>query len=147
MQQDRFHLIAAVFLLLLKDNQVFLSRRANTGWDDGKYCLIGGHLNGNETAAQAAIREAKEETGVVIDPKDLRFFNVCHISTNDERIHFSFVTDKWQGEPKNTEPERATDVGWFPIDNLPQNINDVSKATIDWYKNNVPYSEFGWDRK
>jgi mutator protein MutT len=146
MQQDRFKLIAAVFILLLKDGKVLLSRRANTGWEDGKYCLPGGHFNGNETAANVVVREAKEELGVVINPEDVKFFNVSHMCTTDERIQFSFVVEKWQGEPNNMEPEKASEIGWFTIDNLPDDINAQTKATIGWYKNGIAYTEFGWGK-
>jgi ADP-ribose pyrophosphatase YjhB (NUDIX family) len=146
MTEERFKLIAAVFILLLKDGKVFLARRSNTGWEDGKYCLPGGHFNGNETAGAVAIREAKEELGITIAPEDLRFFNICHIQTNDERIHFSFVAEKWQGEAINNEPGRASEVDWFPINNLPEDMNDLAKATIEWYQKNLYYTEFGWGK-
>ena len=95
---DRFHLIAAVYILLVNDNKVFLTKRANTGWEDGKYAIVGGHLDGNETARLGAIREAQEEAGVEVDINDLRFVNVSHVLSNSERIHFTFVTEKWKGE-------------------------------------------------
>ena len=147
MKQDRFHLITAIFVLLIKNNKVFLTKRVNTGWEDGKYSLIGGHLDGNETATQAAIREVYEEAGVKIDLKDLRFVNVNHLITNTERVHFSFVADKWEGEPKNNEPGKADDAKWFSLDKLPKNIAEISKQTLKWYKNNMLYTEFGWDKK
>ncbi len=147
MQTDRFHLIGAVFIILEKDGKVFLTRRQNTGWEDGKYSLTGGHLDGEETAKQAAIREAKEELGVTIDPNDVQFVNVSHLITNSERIHFTFIAKSWEGEPRNNEPEKADDGQWFDIDNLPENIMEVSKQTINWYKNNIVYTEFGWDNK
>lgn len=37
MSKDRFKLIPAVYLLLRQDNEVLLLRRANTGYQDGKY--------------------------------------------------------------------------------------------------------------
>ena len=147
LREQRYKLIAAVFILLIKDNKVLLSRRYNTGWEDGKYCLPGGHFNGNETAAEVAIREAKEELGITIEPKDLKFFNVCHTSTNDERIGFSFVSEKWQGEVRNNEPERASEVGWFSINGLPFDINELARKTVEWYQKNIPYTEFGWNKK
>lgn len=147
MQPKRFQLVAATFVLLVKDDKVFLAKRVNTGWEDGKYSLVGGHLEGNETASQAAIREAKEEAGVKIDPKDLKFFNVSHLITNTERIHFSFVAQMWKGEAKNNEKEKADDAQWFSLDNLPQNITDVSRKTIEWYKKRTTYTEFGWNKR
>ena len=143
---DRFHLIGAVFIILIKDNNVFLSRRKYTGWEDGKYSLVGGHLDGNESATTAAIRKAKEEMGVTIDPKDVRFVNVSHLITNTERIHFTFVAEKWEGEPKNNEPDKAGKTGWFSLDDLPENITDISRQTLVWLKNNNVYTEWGWEK-
>lgn len=147
MSSHRFHLIAAVFIILEKDNKIFLIRRNRTGWEDGKYCLVGGHLDGNETATQGAIREVKEEAGVIVDPRNLQFVNVSHSITSSERIHFTFVAKKWIGEPKNKEPEKADDAQWFPRDKLPTNMVDIAREIIDWYQSNTVYTEFGWDNK
>ena len=147
MNSQRFHLIAAVFILLIKDGKVFLSQRKNTGWKDGEYSLIGGHCDGGETATHAAVREVLEETGVVVKAEDLQFVNICHLVTNSERVHFSFAVEVWEGEPQNNEPEKAESVGWFSLENLPENLTDISRATLEWYKNGITYSEFGWEEK
>lgn len=144
MQTDRFHLIAAVFILLVKDDKVFLTKRTNTGWEDGKWSIMGGHLDGNETAVHAAAREANEEAGVIVKPEDLHFFNVAHIVTNSERVHFSFAAYKWDGEPKNNEPHKASAVDWFSLDKLPDNLTDISRETLEWFKSETIYAEFGW---
>lgn len=143
---ERFKLIAAIFVILIKDGKVFLSKRKNTGWEDGKYSLIGGRIEGNETARQAAVREAMEETGIAIKINDLKFANICHLITNSERVHLAFVIEKWNGEATNNEPEKAEEVGWFDFKNLPQNITEESKKTIEWYINGIKYSEIGWGK-
>jgi 8-oxo-dGTP diphosphatase len=40
-------------------------KRAGTGFGDGAYSLPSGHMDGGETAARAAQREAAEELGAV----------------------------------------------------------------------------------
>ena len=50
MSKERFKLIVDVHLLLIKDGKIVLLKRANTGYEDGKYGLIAGHADGNETA-------------------------------------------------------------------------------------------------
>ena len=53
--------------LVLKDkDSVCLMRRSNTGWNDGKYALMGGHVNDEENPIKAVIREAEEELGIYI---------------------------------------------------------------------------------
>jgi 8-oxo-dGTP diphosphatase len=64
--QHRFKRIPAVYLILRRDSQVLLLKRANTGYQDGKYSLIAGHLEGDELATEATAREAKEEAGISV---------------------------------------------------------------------------------
>lgn len=66
MNNERFTLRCATYLLLIKSGKILLQRRFNTGWKDGKYTLISGHLDGQETIAQAMVREAEEEAGIPI---------------------------------------------------------------------------------
>ncbi len=61
MKEERYKFICAVYLLLIKENQILLLKRANTGYEDGKYSLVSGHMDGNETIKQAMIRESKKK--------------------------------------------------------------------------------------
>ena len=56
MSTTRFTLRSAVYLLLIKENQILLLRRFNTGWQDGKYSVPAGHLDGGETVKQAMVQ-------------------------------------------------------------------------------------------
>jgi len=70
--KERFKLIISVYVLFVKDEKILMLRRANTGWEDGNYSLVAGHADGNEALTEATIREAKEESGVKIEPADLQ---------------------------------------------------------------------------
>jgi 8-oxo-dGTP diphosphatase len=50
---------------------------------------------------QGAIREALEESGVLIEPADLAFSHVVHHRNPESlpRIGFFFTAVRWQGEP------------------------------------------------
>jgi 8-oxo-dGTP pyrophosphatase MutT (NUDIX family) len=43
--------------------QVLLHKRQNSGFMDGSYSLVSGHVEANESFKQAMIREAHEEAG------------------------------------------------------------------------------------
>lgn len=144
MRKDRFYMVPAVVMILRRENDVFLILRQNTGYRDGFYVLPSGHKEEGETALQAAIREAKEETGVDIDPRDVRFTHVMHRRETDERVFFYFEADKWQGEPYNAEPEKGVEAGWFPIDNLPENTIDFVLHGLHHTHHGEPYSEYGF---
>jgi 8-oxo-dGTP diphosphatase len=146
MASDRFKLIPAVYLLLRRDNEILLLRRANTGYQDGNYSLIAGHLDGDELAAEATARETKKEAGISIEPSRLKFVHLAHRLTRDqpgqERLDMFFETDQWEGEVRNAEPEKCDDLSWFPIDALPNNMLPLIRLVINDIKNGKQYSEY-----
>jgi ADP-ribose pyrophosphatase YjhB (NUDIX family) len=145
MVKERFKIIPTVYLFLIKNNKILLSRRYNTGFHDGEYSLPAGHLDGNETLIQTIIREAKEEIGIEVEPEDLRLAHIMHRKEpNEERVNFFFATEKWEGEPKIMEPHKCDDLRWFAFDKLPGNVIPYIKQAINSFLNKIFYSEFGW---
>jgi ADP-ribose pyrophosphatase YjhB (NUDIX family) len=144
MPKERFKLIPTSHLFLVKGDKILLLRRYNTGYEDGNYSVIAGHLDGNETFREAMIREAKEEADIDIKPEYLEVVHVMHRKSEDERIDFFFVAKKWEGEPKNMEPQRCDDLRWFELNNLPKNIIPYVKQAIRCFLDGVFYSEHGW---
>jgi len=146
MSNERFTLRAAVYLILFKDGKTLLSRRYKTGWMDGKYSLIAGHLDGNETVFDTMIREAFEEAGIKVAKKDLKPIKVLHRNSGDqEYMDFFFLAEKWEGEPSIKEPDKCDDMSWFPINKLPKNTLPYIKNVIENYKDGVAFIESGWD--
>lgn len=125
-------------------------RRFNTGYEDGNYSFIAGHLDGKESFTQTIIREAKEEAGVTVKPKDIKVAHVMnrYVIKNDfglrERIDIFFVAKKWQGEIKNMEPNKCDDLSWFSINKLPKNTIPYIKEVVNNIKKKTYYSEFGY---
>lgn len=52
MSSERFLIRSAVYLILLKKNKILLARRFKTGWKDGHYSLVAGHIDGNNLLVQ-----------------------------------------------------------------------------------------------
>jgi 8-oxo-dGTP diphosphatase len=134
----------AVHLFIIRDQQVLLLRRFNTGYEDGNYSVVAGHVEAGETVTQAAIREAREEIGIVIDPPYLKIVHVMHRKSNDERIDFFVVIEQWTGEITNHEPQKCDEVAWFPLHQLPVNTIPYVKNALENYSHGKLYSEFGW---
>ena len=135
----------AVHVFMLRNNEILLLRRFNTGYEDGHYSVVAGHVEAGETVTQAAVREAGEEAGVAIDPTGLRVVYVMHRRGDDERIDFFVVTERWAGDPHNGEPTKCDDLRWFPLTALPGNTIPYVRAAIAGWQAGVTYSEFGWD--
>jgi 8-oxo-dGTP diphosphatase len=145
MRPERFRAIVAVHLLLLRGEEVLLLRRANTGYEDGNYSVIAGHLDGNETASQAMVREVAEEAGIVVRSADLRFAHIMHrkeAAEADERIDLFFAATRWRGEPKIGEPEKCSELRWAALDALPANMVPYVRLALDQVRQNRHFSEF-----
>jgi 8-oxo-dGTP pyrophosphatase MutT (NUDIX family) len=134
----------AVHIFFLRDNRVLLLRRANTGYEDGKYSVVAGHLDGGESVTQAAIREAQEEVGVLLRPADLTVVGVMHRVSNEERIDFFLVATTWDGTPVNHEPEKCAELWWCALDVLPANTIPYVRAALENFRSGVWFAEFGW---
>src|SRR3989344_4434572 len=143
-KKKRFTYIGSVYLILIHNGQVLLSRRFNTGYEDGKYGLVAGHMDCNESPTTAMIREAREEVGLKLQARDLQMVHVIHRKKKDERIYFFFTAYKGKGEPINTEPNRCDELSWFLLSKLPENIIPFIRLALTHFKNKETYSEFGW---
>ncbi len=148
MNKKRHKNIPASYLVLFKDNKVLLLRRFNTGYEDGKYSMIAGHVDPGETFTQCIIREAEEEAGLILKEDDLVVTHIMHRNSqekeNNERIDMFFMIEKWDGKIVNKEPHKCDDLSWFDLNELPDNTIPYVKQAINNIKNDVLYSEHGW---
>lgn len=146
--KSRCKLISAVHLVLRKHTKILLLRRYNTGYEDGNYSMIAGHLDGDEPAKEAMIREGKEEAGIDLRKGDLKMVHVMHRGDldhiNGERIDFFFEAQKWKGTPKICEKHLCDDMKWFELNKLPDNmVPYINKAISEIIKKSY-YCEFNW---
>lgn len=124
----RFQVVPAAYVLLLRDNEVLLQLRQNTGYRDGYWAAAAaGHVEKGESVLAAACREAAEEVGVEIAPDGLLPVAAMHRTGGngqaiDERVDFFFTCRRWAGEPRLMEPAKAADLRWFPLDALPEPV-------------------------
>jgi 8-oxo-dGTP diphosphatase len=143
---ERFKVVAAVHFILLKDGKTLLGKRQNTGWADGKFHLIGGHIEKGELALTALMREAKEEVGIQIDLNQTRLAHVRSILQSDHtRLHLYFVITAWTGEIVNKETELCSELEWFDLQQLPQDITEDAVDTLKNISQNNYYSESNLD--
>ena len=144
--QKRVTFPVAVHLFLRDDDSILLLRRFNTGYEDGKYSVIAGHLDGGEDIFTAMIREASEEADIEIERADLRIVQVMHRkSPSDERIDYFFECRKWRSTLRNAEPGKCDELRWVDIEKLPENTIGYIAEAVRNYRQCVPFTLFGWE--
>ena len=122
---QRFQVTPAVYVLLRRDNQVLLQLRQNTGYMDGHWAVAAaGHIEAGESVTQAGCRETAEELSVTVRAEDLEPLCTMHRSQpvtgpTSERVDFFFQCTVWTGTPEVAEPDKAAEIGWFDMANLP----------------------------
>lgn len=122
--------VVAVHAMLIRSNDILLTRRAGTGFEDGNYGLAGGRLEDAESIVGAAVRECREEVGVEIDAADLEVIGVTRfVSQTGQGVDFFVRTRRWSGEayPRS----ECDDVCWCAIDALPHNTIPFVRRAID----------------
>lgn len=144
MSKERNYMPVAVHLFLVKNGKILLLRRHNTGYEDGNFSVVAGHVDRGESLIQAAIREGKEEAGILINENDIKFVGVMHRKTNDERIDFFLVIKEWQGDITNCEPDKCSELCWVELNSLPSNtIKYIKRAIENWHLGKW-FDVYGW---
>lgn len=112
--------------ILLPDERLVLTRRKNPpeGW-----ALPGGFVDVGEPLAEAAIREAKEETGLEVELLE-QFFTYGDPS-RDPRMHTlsTVFLARASGEPDGADD--AAEAKAFPLDELPPLVFDHGAIVRD----------------
>lgn len=128
--RPRFALVPASYVLLLRTrgtgHEVLLQLRQGTGFMDDHWASgIAGHVEAGESALDAAVREAREETGVDLAASDLEPLTAVHRSNEpggaalEQRVDFFFSARTWAGTPVIREPGKAARLEWFALHALP----------------------------
>lgn len=153
---SRFQVVPAAYVLCLRasgpSTQVLLQLRANTGYRDGHWaCAAAGHVEADEPADRAAVREAGEELGIAIEPVDLCPLTTMHRTHGngraiDERVDFFFTCRTWRGTPRLMEPGKAEGLQWFGLDALPEPVVPHEERVLQLLRDGTlpPFLTFGF---
>jgi 8-oxo-dGTP pyrophosphatase MutT (NUDIX family) len=114
----------AVVVGLMRDGRVLmLQRKDDAAWEPNSWQQPGGMVEKGESIHRAAERELYEETGVRVRPGDLSFLGIAVYRETDGRdvsVYFFGATD-WKGNPRIAEPRKHQAMGWFPLNDMPEN--------------------------
>ncbi|HEM6404439.1 TPA: NUDIX domain-containing protein [Streptococcus suis] len=103
--------------LIIKDGKIFLTKDYK-----GRYYTIGGAVEVNEIAADAAVREVKEELGIDSRVNQLAFVvenQFTHEDRDFHNIEFHFIVEPIGEMPeKMIESQLKQTCEWIALDNL-----------------------------
>ena len=116
----RTEMVELTNLCMIKDGDKYLlQNRVKKDWQG--YTFPGGHIEPGESIVQSAIREVKEETGLIM--KNPRLVGVKQFWVKSGRyIVFLFSATKFSGELRSSYEGK---VGWFTKEEM-KNINLVN---------------------
>lgn len=125
--------ISARVIFVNEDGKVLLGLREKAAYASGKWMLPGGTTDRHETVLESAIRESKEELGILVKKENLNFVGMVHwykAEKDTDGSTFNWACYHWDyihpdmTEPQNQEADKCRRIDWFDsseIDDLNQN--------------------------
>jgi 8-oxo-dGTP pyrophosphatase MutT (NUDIX family) len=137
---------STVFVVLRRDGAFVALRRVNTGVMDGHFSVPAGAVEAGETLLEAAVREAREEVGVSLEPGSLRLAHTMHCRTLGEAwLGHVFVADDWAGEPALMEPDRHADLRMASPAVMPEPFVPYVRAALEGIERGEAFSAWGFE--
>ena len=119
---------SAIHMIISKNNKILLQKRKGTKLWPGYYALPAGHIDDGENQYDALVREAKEELGIIINPKDIihsyvvlrrNYFKIDGKQL-EPYIDYYFEINKFDGVPKIMEKDKCDELIWARLNSLPK---------------------------
>ena len=119
---------SAIHMIITKENKILLQKRKGSKLWPGYYALPAGHIDEGENQYDALVREAKEELGIIIDPKKIlnsyvvlrRNYFEINGKVLEPYIDYYFEIEEYEGIPKIIEEDKCDELIWVDMNNLPE---------------------------
>ncbi len=141
MEREKF--LSSIYLIIKNEKgEILLQRRQGTKLWPGYLALPARHIDEGENAYEVAIREAKEELGIEIKIENIIDTFVVNRKNKSLPPYYDvyFEISRYLGEIKINEPEKCSELVWFGIDNLPEDMIDFEKEAMLKNKKGIKFS-------
>lgn len=129
---------AVVDNLVIQDGKILLVKRANKLLESGKWALIGGFVERDETLEQAVQRETLEETGYTLT--DVQLFRIIDRPDrpSEDRQNIAFVFLSAAIKKVGSADKESDEQQWFSLSALPPD----DEIAFDHFSNIRLYKEY-----
>lgn len=128
--------------LVIHDNKILLGKRGTAHGQKmtefGKWGLLGGYFDRDETLVQALKREVFEESGCEVDNLILFRINDSPDRPKEDRQNIDFIFIAKFGKQTPIQDEEVTQLKWFPLERLPPG----EEIAFDHGENILLYKEY-----
>ena len=123
-------------IIINEEGYVFLARRGPKAKNEqGLWEFPGGSVEFGEMLADALQREMYEEYGIKVSVGEL--VDVVDHILHEEHQHWvspTFICQILSGEPYIREPEKCTEIGWFDVDQTPNDLTQITRLNLEHYR-------------
>jgi 8-oxo-dGTP diphosphatase len=114
--------LVGVGAIIIEDDRVLLVKRAHPPMQ-AQWSIPGGVLEVGEMVREAALREAREETGLIVEPEELLGVYDRILYNAEKRVQYHYVLIDFLCRRVGgvlLAADDAAEVRWFTRDELPQ---------------------------
>jgi 8-oxo-dGTP diphosphatase len=126
--------LVGIGAIIIEGDRIVLVKRANPPIQ-GHWSIPGGVLEVGEMVREAAVREAREETGLIVEPGELLGVYDRILRDVEHRVQYHYVLIDFLCRPLGGELLAASDaaeVRWFTREELP--ALNLADDTLDVIK-------------
>ncbi len=128
-------ILTVALTAILENGNILLLQRAKDPYR-GYWSLPGGKLHPGETVAEAAVREAREETGLACE-----LLHICAVATEtiredgaaDPEAHFVMFIVALRPQGGGLRAGEEGESAWYPLDALPPRTIPTDREMIARY--------------
>lgn len=123
-----------VIYIINKKGEVLLQRRSkNRRFSPNKLGVIAGHVSHNERALTAAVRECREEVGLVVEEENMHVLCPRYLVIEEYNNHFMYPYYTYTEKDANDfiiQKEELDYVRWYKIDDVIDMIKKGSSEVL-----------------
>ncbi|MFC3572448.1 bifunctional class I SAM-dependent methyltransferase/NUDIX hydrolase [Streptomyces yaanensis] len=128
------HAAVGVGAILLGEQGILLGRHRR-----GTIELPGGAVEAGESFEAAAVRELREETGLIARLDDVKpLGTLVDHAGGVLRVTVGALVHAWQGQPTTQPDESVGDWAWYPLDQLPDGLFVCSAQILTAWRPGLP---------